>query len=166
VSSVAELEQRAEIRTRGDDLVVWGDPDQLQQLLINLVRNAVDASPPNDPADVEITWKAIGEWIELSTLDRGVGLADTDNLFVPFFTTKPSGSGIGLALSRQIAEGHGGTLSLMNRPDPPGCRAVLRIPAGRRSGLQSDDDQVPVESAPATFVPTPGRSASETSAIR
>jgi two-component system nitrogen regulation sensor histidine kinase NtrY len=47
---------------------------------------------------------------------------------VPFFTTKPNGSGIGLALSRQIAEGHGGTVSLQNREDGPGCEARLRLP--------------------------------------
>jgi signal transduction histidine kinase len=59
--------------------------------------------------------------------DEGKGLPDTSNLFVPFFTTKPNGSGIGLALSRQIAEAHGGTISLENRTTM-GCRATLRLP--------------------------------------
>ena len=72
--------------------------------------------------------RAIGDWLEVIVEDEGKGLSDTSNLFVPFFTTKPNGSGIGLALSRQIAEAHGGTLSLENRASVPGCRATLRLP--------------------------------------
>jgi len=73
--------------------------------------------------------------------DEGHGIAQTANLFVPFFTTKPGGSGIGLVLSRQIAEGHGGTLTLENRKDAPGCRAALRLPAlaGRARGLRIEN---------------------------
>ena len=59
---------------------------------------------------------------------EGLGLANTTNLFVPFFTTKSSGSGIGLVLSRQIAEAHGGTLTLQNRSDGNGCIARLHLP--------------------------------------
>ncbi len=60
--------------------------------------------------------------------DEGPGLGSTANLFVPFFTTKPGGSGIGLVLSRQIAEAHGGTLILQNRAAGRGCEALLRLP--------------------------------------
>ena len=77
---------------------------------------------------VWIDWKRMDGLLELSVEDEGPGLPDTSNLFVPFFTTKPQGSGIGLALSRQIAEAHGGTLSLENRHDARGCRAVLLLP--------------------------------------
>ena len=63
-------------------------------------------------------------WVE----DEGPGLSNTGNLVVPFFTTKPGGSGIGLVLSRQIAEAHGGSLVLENRTDRPGCYASLRLP--------------------------------------
>jgi signal transduction histidine kinase len=77
---------------------------------------------------VTIGWRRTGDWFELHIDDEGKGLSDTSNLFVPFFTTKPSGSGIGLALSRQIAEAHGGTMALENRAPPPGCRATLRLP--------------------------------------
>jgi signal transduction histidine kinase len=105
------------------------DSDQIEQLLINVVRNAVDASLETG-GRVAIGWKRHGDWFELNVEDEGKGLPDTSNLFVPFFTTKPSGSGIGLALSRQIAEAHGGTISLENRLPGPGCRATLRLPIG------------------------------------
>ena len=104
------------------------DGDQLEQLLINLVRNAVDASLETGGA-VRVSWRRIlGGRIELCIEDEGPGLSNTNNLFVPFFTTKPAGSGIGLVLSRQIAEAHGGTLTLENRADGHGCEATLRLP--------------------------------------
>ena len=110
------------------DLAINADPDQLEQLLINLVRNAVDATLETG-GRVWIDWEAVDGGVQVTVEDEGPGLPDTSNLFVPFFTTKPSGSGIGLALSRQIAEAHGGTLTLENRAGARGCRATLRLPA-------------------------------------
>jgi len=125
---IAELENRLPIQVRAsDDVQVEADPDQLEQLLINIVRNAVDATIETS-GKVWIDWKSIDGSLELTVEDEGPGLPDTSNLFVPFFTTKPQGSGIGLALSRQIAEAHGGTLQLENRTDAKGCRATLRLP--------------------------------------
>ena len=73
------------------------------------------------------------EALELWVEDEGPGLADTANLFVPFFTTKPQGSGIGLVLCRQIAEAHGGTLTLGNRLDRRGCAATFSPALAPRS---------------------------------
>jgi nitrogen fixation/metabolism regulation signal transduction histidine kinase len=123
----SETRLAAEVES-GPPLTVQGDPDQLEQVLINLLRNATDASLATGGA-VRIGWRRDGTMTEIWVKDEGPGLAGTANLFVPFFTTKPGGSGIGLVLSRQIAESHGGALSLENRTDGPGCVARLRLPA-------------------------------------
>lgn len=128
VRRVASLETRLPVQiAAGPDLVVNGDDVQLEQLLINLIRNAVDASLETN-GGVGIGWKPGNGQVEVWISDEGLGLANTANLFVPFFTTKAKGSGIGLVLSRQIAEAHGGTLTLENRSDVRGCQALLRLP--------------------------------------
>jgi two-component system nitrogen regulation sensor histidine kinase NtrY len=129
VGRAVSFETRIPVQVEpGAHLTVNGDPDQLEQVLINLLRNAADASLVTKGA-VRVGWHRDGNMIEIWIKDDGPGLAGTANLFVPFFTTKPGGSGIGLVLSRQIAEGHGGALSLENRADGQGCIACLRLPA-------------------------------------
>ena len=128
VSRVASLETRLPVSVvSGPEVVVQGDDVQLEQLLINLVRNAVDASMETH-GGVEVGWHQKNGQVEVWIRDEGPGLASTANLFVPFFTTKAEGSGIGLVLSRQIAEAHGGSLSLENRQQLRGCEARLRLP--------------------------------------
>jgi nitrogen fixation/metabolism regulation signal transduction histidine kinase len=128
VARVASLETRLPVNVAGGpDVMVRGDDVQLEQLLINLVRNAVDASMETR-GGVEVGWRQNNTHVEVWVRDEGPGLASTANLFVPFFTTKAEGSGIGLVLSRQIAEAHGGTLTLENRRQFRGCEARLRLP--------------------------------------
>jgi len=128
VRRAAGLETRMRVEVApGPDLTIQADADQLEQLLINLVRNAADAALETK-GGVRIRWTGSGGDLEIQVEDEGPGLASTANLFVPFFTTKPGGSGIGLVLCRQIAEAHGGSLSLENRKDRTGCIARLRMP--------------------------------------
>ncbi len=134
VRRAAALETRLSVRiVEGKDATLRADPDQLEQLLINLIRNAVDASLATGGA-VSIGWSVGKSQVEIWVEDEGEGLSETANLFVPFFTTKPQGSGIGLVLSRQIAEAHGGKLRLESGAGAAGCRAsvVLPLPAADR----------------------------------
>ena len=129
---MAELESRAPVRLApGPDVEIQADQDQLEQLLINVLRNAVDATLEAGGSGVTVAWRRDGGSLVVTIEDEGPGLPDTSNLFVPFFTTKPNGSGIGLALSRQIAEAHGGSIDLESRTDRTGCRATLMVPVGK-----------------------------------
>jgi len=144
VTRVAGLETRIQVKVvPGPEVSVMADPDQLEQMLINLVRNATEAvlegpsstkseadSPPTNgfQPSVIITWKLLEQAVDLIIEDNGPGLLNPSNAFVPFYTTKPSGSGIGLVLSRQIAEAHGGTLELTTRTDQRGCRVKVILP--------------------------------------
>lgn len=131
VQHVVGLEKRMAVSVRpGPDVTVRGDRGQLEQLLINILANAVEASleaHPDGTGRVEIGWAVTREQLEIWADDDGPGLRTTNDPFIPFFTTKPQGTGIGLALGRQIAEAHGGSLSLETHPDHPGCRALLRL---------------------------------------
>ena len=135
VERVARLDTRRPVLLEGGpDLTIEADGDQIEQLLINLVKNAIDAAMET-AGGVSVGWSRVAGSMppafELTVEDEGPGLSNTANLFVPFFTTKPGGSGIGLVLCRQIAEAHDGALTLENRTDVRGCRATLRLPIGR-----------------------------------
>jgi two-component system nitrogen regulation sensor histidine kinase NtrY len=138
IRRVVGLETRMDVKViPGRDLAIRADGDQLDQLLINLVDNAVDAALDTGGA-VTVGWRTANGHLEVLVDDEGPGVSDTSNLFVPFYTTKEKGSGIGLALCLQIAEAHQGTITLENREDHTGCRACLRIPiAGTPQGNQS-----------------------------
>ncbi len=130
----AALETRLAVALLGGPpLALSCDPAQIEQALINLIRNAADAAlerraDGREDAGVRLDWRRAGPEAEIRIEDDGPGIPETANLFVPFFTTKPDGSGIGLVLCRQIAENHGGTLSLRNRKDGLGCTALLTLP--------------------------------------
>ncbi|MGH7559600.1 MAG: sensor histidine kinase [Gemmatimonadales bacterium] len=128
VRRVIRLDGLASVRViEGPPVTIRADSDQLDQLLINLLKNAVEAG-----GGIEVTWAVRGDELEIEVRDEGSGLSSTANLFVPFFTTKPNGSGIGLVFCRQVAEGHGGGISLANRPDRRGCVARVRLPLEER----------------------------------
>jgi signal transduction histidine kinase len=138
---VASLERRLPVALiPGPNLTLQADPDQLEQMLINLLRNAVDAALETG-GGVTLGWRRNGDFVELLVEDEGMGLPNTTNLFVPFFTTKAVGTGIGLVLSRQIAEAHGGTLTLQNRRAGQGCEARVRLPV-QASGVRSQKSEV------------------------
>jgi len=118
------------------------DPDQIEQVLINLLKNAVEAA--GELGEVQVRWSRQGEWLQAEIVDNGPGLAQTDNLWVPFFTTKPGGTGIGMVLSREIVENHGGSIALENRKNASGCVATLYLPV-----------DLPVNEASTTKVATP-----------
>ncbi|MGA2559303.1 MAG: ATP-binding protein [Terracidiphilus sp.] len=126
---VVLLEQRLPVVLEsGPPLEIDADPDQLEQMFINLLRNAVDASLANGAQPVEVSWRLDDSAALVTIDDRGMGIANADNLFVPFYTTKPAGSGVGLALAQQIARAHGGEITLANRFDGEGARATIHLP--------------------------------------
>lgn len=133
IARVVNLEFRLRVSiATSEDVMVNVDADQIEQALINLIRNAVDAALSSDtasksPPSVELRWKKISSEVIISILDSGLGLTNSANLFVPFYTTKPTGTGIGLILAQQIAEAHSGSVRLTNRIDAQGCVAELRL---------------------------------------
>jgi nitrogen fixation/metabolism regulation signal transduction histidine kinase len=135
IERVARLETRIRVSvTEAADLILMVDADHIQQALINLVRNAAEAALSPDASgegapQVQIAWESSGSEIVIAIIDNGPGLTNAGNLFVPFYTTKPSGTGIGLVLAQQIAQAHRGSVHLANRTDgQTGCIAELRLP--------------------------------------
>src|SRR3954447_10221284 len=128
IRRVVNLEPRLPVKiAAGAEVRIMADAAQIEQLLINLLHNAVDAALETH-GKVTVGWRVTGDCVEIFVTDEGPGIMNLTNLFVPFFTTKPGGSGIGLALSLQIAEAHGGSLTLGNRRDRQGAEALLRLP--------------------------------------
>ncbi len=144
VARIAALETRIRVSVAsGPQVLFQADPDQLEQMLINLIRNAADAvlecassrstsETAQTTGEVTVRWSTEIMNVVLTIEDDGPGLSNPANVFTPFYTTKPNGSGVGLVLSRQIAEAHGGSIEINNRPDRRGCivKVVLpRLPA-------------------------------------
>ena len=138
VHRVAQLERRVSVAVIGGaDIVIQADADHIEQALINLVRNAADAALSPDAvsdseAHVEITWQTTGSEVAIAVLDNGPGLTNADNLFVPFYTTKPGGTGIGLVLARRSP------WPIADRSNSPTAPTALQA-AGRNSGCHSSN---------------------------
>ncbi len=145
VGQVARLEIRLDVIVHpGPELCIFVDPDQMQQMLINIIRNAADSALAASAAghrmpEVGMRWREQGENVLLEIDDNGTGLLSTANLFVPFYTTKPAGTGVGLILAQQIANAHDGSIRLANRTGSSGCRAEILLPA--RPMLSSSQDK-------------------------
>jgi nitrogen fixation/metabolism regulation signal transduction histidine kinase len=126
---VAALERRLQVEiVEGPPVRLVADAAQIEQAVINLTKNAVEASIEQHSGRVSISWRVAEGMAEIRVEDEGTGIEQATSLFVPFFTTKPDGSGIGLVLSQQIAENHSGSLTLRNRDNGRGCTAVMRLP--------------------------------------
>jgi nitrogen fixation/metabolism regulation signal transduction histidine kinase len=129
LEQVVLLEQRLSVAlVPGPAITLHADPDQLEQMFINLLANAVDATLANNAQSVHVGWRVADSVAWVTIEDTGMGIANTENLFVPFYTTKPKGSGVGLALAQQIARAHGGEIRLVNREEGEGARATVRLP--------------------------------------
>lgn len=149
IARVAGLETRLKVSVQeGPNFTFKADPDQLEQMLINLIRNAVDAvmeagERPQIPSakldadgnGVLVRWQPPTDQVAIEIQDEGPGLSNPSNLFTPFYTTKPNGSGVGLVLCRQIAEAHGGTIEISNRPDRLGCLVRVVLPVTPNSAI-------------------------------
>lgn len=126
---VVLLEQRLAAQlAAGPEVTLFADPDQLEQMFINLLANAVDATLDTNAETVRVAWRTNDDSVLVEIDDSGHGIANADNLFVPFYTTKPKGSGVGLALAQQVARAHRGDVTLVSRGDGMGARATVRLP--------------------------------------
>ena len=128
IQSVALLFSEAKIEYSSHALNVYADKDQLQQVLVNLIKNAFESMQQNPQDKIVMQWQQDNQQVEISILDQGTGITNIDNLFVPFYTTKKQGTGIGLSLSRQILINHGGDLTIKNRQDQSGVQATIYLP--------------------------------------
>ena len=136
VDRVAGLETRVQVQViAGPECELMLDSDQFEQMLINLVKNAADAALESgeSSAQVSLRWRIVDDRLVLLVEDNGPGLLNAANVFVPFYTTKPGGSGIGLVLSRQIIETHGGSIELRNRSGIRGCEVTVVLPGAQLS---------------------------------
>lgn len=130
---LSELFANIDMNATGLELELWADPILLEQVLINLVKNAAEAGTVNRrdsfTCSIQIRFSQCADVIEIVVEDNGTGIANPDNLFVPFYSTKPNGQGIGLALSRHLVEQMGGRLNLKNKREANGARACITLPS-------------------------------------
>jgi len=136
--------RQVELETSGPDhLILWADPDRLEQVLINLAKNAAEASGPG--GRVRLLWERRGTatgacaGVLFRVSDEGPGMVPEQctRAFEPFYSTKGGGSGLGLSLSHAIVEQHGGRLLLESAPGR-GTTALLELPPGGSERMGDD----------------------------
>jgi len=133
IRRIAAMDTRCAVRVIGvAETTVLADEPLLEQALVNLVRNAIDAAVTTE-GTVTIDWRAEDDEAHVLIADDGPGIENPENLFVPLFSTKPGGSGIGLVLARNILEAHRGDVRLVNRARGTGCIAYVTLPLADRA---------------------------------
>jgi nitrogen fixation/metabolism regulation signal transduction histidine kinase len=128
VESVTPLFNEREILRQSDaEIILQADPVQMKQVLINIFKNA-DEAMPDSAGVITIEWSMRNQRLLIKITDEGSGIGNPDNLFVPLYTTKEHGSGLGLVLCRQVVEAHDGNLTISNRADARGCEVMIELP--------------------------------------
>jgi nitrogen fixation/metabolism regulation signal transduction histidine kinase len=129
VESVTPLFEKREIIRRSDtEITLQVDPVQMKQVLINVFKNA-DEAMSDSAGVIAIDWTMRNQRLVIKITDEGSGIANPDNLFVPLYTTKEHGSGLGLVLCRQVVEAHDGNFTISNRADARGCEVMIELPS-------------------------------------
>lgn len=126
VHNLGRLFPDTALKISGEPLEIDVDVLQLEQTLINLVKNAIEASV--EGAEIELCWQTSGDMVQLKVIDNGSGMQNSDNLFTPYYTTKPTGSGVGLVFCQQVVEAHGGFITVANRLNAQGCEVTISLP--------------------------------------
>lgn len=127
VAKIKGLNPSLNLQTSISLQYVWADPALLEQVMINLVKNAEEAGKAGQP--VRLTFALYDGQQRIRVIDQGRGIQNPENLFVPFYTTKKDGQGIGLAFCRNVIDQHGGRLTLTNNQNGPGACAEISLPA-------------------------------------
>ncbi|QLE85802.1 PAS domain-containing protein [Shewanella sp. Scap07] len=131
VQSITPLFDNIQLRTANGPIDIYADEVQLKQVLVNLIKNARESMASLPDGKVIICLHRHSSAIEIQVIDSGCGISNMDNIFVPFYTTKEKGTGIGLVLSRQLVVNNGGDLDIRNNDNGIGAQANIYFPTNQ-----------------------------------